>query len=168
MNCSQPYNSRNYFNEVTISIKGSITFSFLLNCDPSNRHKQFEVGYILIAVINGAIIVGVAMYSHVWSIRIDLKPLRFELRWIPFLIFSALGDAAIIILLKLGYNESGKAFLIIRYFGIILSIPFTFLCLNELLFIPNKLKRRVFKFIRMCDLISSLLALAIGTLAFFF
>lgn len=130
MNCSGPYNSRNYFNEVKINLTEGISFSFLINCDPKNRHKQFEVGYILLAIINAAIIIGVAMYSHVWSIRIHLKPLRLQLQWIPFLIFSILGDIAIILLLKFGFNESGKAFSIIRYFGIIFAIPFTFLCLN--------------------------------------
>jgi len=28
------------------------------------------------------------MHSHVWSIKIQQRALRLELKWIPFLIFS--------------------------------------------------------------------------------
>lgn len=146
----------------------SYSFSFLLDCDPENRHKQFEVGYILIAIINTAIIVGVAMFSHVWSIKINLKPLRVQLKWIPFLIFSVAGSVAIILLLKFAFKESGAAFNFIRYGGIVIAIPFTFLCFNEIFFIATRLKKRVFKFLRWCDVISLALTVVVITFAFIF
>ena len=31
----------NYFNKVQVQLNGAISFSFLVNCDPNNRHKQF-------------------------------------------------------------------------------------------------------------------------------
>lgn len=108
------------------------------------------------------------MFSHVWSIRINLKPLRFELKWIPFLIFSIAGNITVIFLLQFGYHDSGKAFVIIRYFGVALSIPFLYLCLNEIFYLLKSLRSRVFKFIRWCDIISSVLGIIIGSMGFIF
>jgi hypothetical protein len=129
-NCEEPYTARNYWNEVKVALPNGISFSFLLNCDPENRHKQFEVGYLLLSIINAAIIVGVAMHSYAWSIKINLKPLRVPLKWVPFLIFSVAGDAFVIMLLRFSPRDSSTAFDIIRYLGVIVSIPCVFICLN--------------------------------------
>ena len=107
------------------------------------------------------------MYSHVWSIRINRMPLRFELKWLPFLIFSIVGNVIIIILLKFAYNDSGTAFSIIRYAGVAFSVPFTYLCLNEIFYLFRKLRPRVLKFIRICDIISIVLSLAAGIIGIF-
>jgi hypothetical protein len=31
----------NYFNKATVKLPEGVRFSFLINCDPANRHKQF-------------------------------------------------------------------------------------------------------------------------------
>lgn len=108
------------------------------------------------------------MFSHVWSIKINLKPLRFQLKWLPFLIFSVAGSVTIILLLKFAFKESGAAFGFIRYGGIVIGIPFMFLCLNEIFFIGTKLKKRVYKFLRWCDIISFALTVIVSTLAFIY
>jgi len=62
--------SNNYWNKIQVTLHDTISFSFLLNCDPDTRHKQFEYGYLIISLINAAITIGVAMHSYVWSIKI--------------------------------------------------------------------------------------------------
>jgi hypothetical protein len=57
-----------------------------MGCDKGGRNKQFEFGYIIIALINAAITIGVALYSKIWSIRYKGKPLSIELSWFWFVI----------------------------------------------------------------------------------
>jgi hypothetical protein len=168
-NCSQSYepSSKNYYNEITVTILTQFRYSFLLDCDPENRHKQFEVGYIILSVINALIIIGVAMYSHIWSIRINLRPLRFDLKRIPFLIFNIVGSGLILLLYLLAFKDYNKAMYTLRYAGVIISIPFVFLCWNELFFLIKKLRIRIFKFIRWCDIVSAILTASMIATAFF-
>ena len=106
------------------------------------------------------------MHSYAWSIKINLKPFRLQLRWIPFLIFSIIGDVAVILLLKVPSKDSKVSFDIIRYAGIAVSVPCVFLCLNEMFYLVSFLRKPVKKFIRGCDLLSILLAIVVSTLAF--
>lgn len=70
-NCPTDLANNNYWNKVTVTFVNSSSFSFKLDCDPDNRHKSFEYGYIIIAFINAFIIVAVAFHSYVWSIKIN-------------------------------------------------------------------------------------------------
>ena len=127
------------------------------------------MGYLVISFIDAAILVGVAMHSYAWSIRINLQPLRYQLKWIPFLIFSIIGDVLIIILFGFSASsESTIAFIIIRYLGVVISVPCVFLCFNELFYLIKQLQKPLFKMIRRCDFISFVLTLAIVSLEFFF
>lgn len=67
-NCPTHITDYNYYNKVEVHLPGAEHVSFLLNCDPGNRHKPFEYGYLILSIINAAIIIGVAMHSHIWSI----------------------------------------------------------------------------------------------------
>jgi hypothetical protein len=71
------------------------------------------------------------MHSHVWSIRINMRPLRYRLRWIPFLIFS-IGLAVFIIILSViaTNRDYSRAFFWSGYAGIAVSSFFVFLCWN--------------------------------------
>lgn len=122
----------------------------------------------MLACINAAIIIGVAMHSYAWSIKVNLQPLRFQMRWIPFLVFSIAGDGVIIILLKFTTKESYIGFNLIRIFGVIVAIPCMFLCFNEILYLFKKLQNRVFKFVRWCDIISFCLTVAFGICSFLY
>ena len=82
------------------------------------------------AFINAAVIIGGAMHSYAWSVRIQLKPLRIILKWVPFLIFSVVGDFGIAILLKFATKGTNLAFDMIRYAGVTVSIPCIFICFN--------------------------------------
>ena len=109
------------------------------------------------------------MHSYAWSVRVNLQPLRFQLRWIPFLIFSVIGNFMTIILLKfVASNNTRVAFDIIRYFGITVSIPCCFLCCNEVFYLIRKLQKPVVKMLRWCDFISLACTICVGTLAFFY
>lgn len=70
----------NYFNKIDIIISENDTnieykYSFLLGCDKGGRNKKFEIGYIVIAVLNAAITIGVALHSRIWSIRYLGRPI---------------------------------------------------------------------------------------------
>ena len=109
------------------------------------------------------------MHSYAWSIRINLQPLRYQLKWIPFLIFSLIGDAVVIFILKFVANKDSEiAFDIIRYSGVVVSIPCFFLCCNEGFYLIKKLQKPVIKVIRWCDLISFAFTICIGVLAVFY
>jgi hypothetical protein len=57
-----------------------------MGCDLGGRNELFEYGYIFIAFINAAITIGVALYSRIWSIRLNGRPLSIELTWFWFAI----------------------------------------------------------------------------------
>lgn len=125
------------------------------------------MGYLFIALINACIIVGVAMHSHVWSIRINQRPLRYVLKWKNFLIFSAVGVGLILSLYFSTYRDLWKSFTVIRYFGIIFSLFFVFICLNESIYLIKRLRKPVYKIIRQCDAISGVVAVFLVILACF-
>lgn len=106
------------------------------------------------------------MHSHVWSIRINHRPLRYVLFWKPFLIFSAVGIALIFSLYFLTFKDFSKTTVAIRYFGVMLSIFFVFLCFNEMLFLVKGLKKRAYKWVRYCDAGSGVLTLGVTVFAF--
>jgi len=108
------------------------------------------------------------MHSYAWSIKINLQPIRFQLQWIPFLIFSIAGDVIVIILLKFTTKDSYIGFNLIRIFGVVVAIPCMFLCLNEIFYLFKKMQKRVVKFVRWCDLISFFLTISLGTIGFLF
>lgn len=123
---------------------------------------------MFIALINAAIIIGVAMHSHVWSIRINHRPLRYVLYWKNFLIFSVVGIALIFFLCFLTYKDFWKAFAFIKYFGLVFSIFFVFLCFNETFFLIKKLRKPIYNIVRLCDICSGFMTVAVITVAFFF
>lgn len=105
------------------------------------------------------------MHSHIWSIRINLRPLRFQLKWMPFLVFSVIGSIAIVLLTRFSANDKNIAFVALRYSGIIISIFFVFICFNEIVYLVKKLRKNVYKIIRLCDLISAVLTIATTAIA---
>lgn len=128
--CPANPDNGNYYNKVTVDLPQGYNFNFLLDCDPKGRHKKFEFGYLVISLINLGVIVGVAMYSHIWSIRVQGSLLQLELKWQPFLIFS-IGMLVIIgVFYVFAANELLTAFITARYIGIFVAIFFVFICLN--------------------------------------
>lgn len=76
-------NKNNYFNKIDITITlttqkdqtKDYKYSFLLGCDKGGRNKKFQIGYIIIAIMNAAITIGVALHSRIWSIRYLGRPI---------------------------------------------------------------------------------------------
>jgi hypothetical protein len=128
--------------------------SFLLNCDPANRHKPFEYGYLILSIINAAIIFGVAMHSHIWSIEWKSQPLKLELKWIPFAVFNVVSIIFLIGLYALAVKDFSAAFATLRYFGVGVSSIFVFICFNECFFLVKQLRKPIYGILRSCDLIS--------------
>lgn len=73
-------------------------FTFLVGCDKGGRNKKFEIGYIIITIINAAITIGVALHSKIWSIRYQNRLLSIELKWYRFLIMILVVYALIAVL----------------------------------------------------------------------
>jgi hypothetical protein len=107
------------------------------------------------------------MHSHVWSIRINHRPLRYVLFWKPFIVFSAVGIGLILFLYFFTYRDFWKAFAFIKYFGISFSFPFVFLCFNECFYLLKRLRKQLFRIVRQCDAISGLLAIGMVVIACF-
>ena len=168
-NCPQELTKDNYFNEVTLYlVRYSISFSFLLNCGPKDRFKQFEIGYLIISVINAIVMAGVAMHSHIWSLKYNERRLKFNLRW-----FHALAVSLIITLLVFGLyffamNYFNEAFLSVRYVGVLISFFFVYLCVNEILFLFRPMRNPLFKMVRVCDAASITAAVVSTILGFLF
>jgi hypothetical protein len=53
----------------------------MLDCDESERHKKFEIGYIVIAALDSIIILGVALHSRVWSYTFRGTELGIIMTW---------------------------------------------------------------------------------------
>ena len=73
---------------------------------------------------------GVAMHSHVWSIRISLRPLRYNLKWPAFLGVSLIAVMGAVTMSLLAIRDFQYAFIPLQFFGIVISIFFVFLCFN--------------------------------------
>ena len=100
----------------------------LINCDHGGRNKKFEYGYMVIAFINAAITIGVAMHSRIWSIRYNQRPLSIELKWPRFLIgmlaIVAMGSA-IFLYAKDQFINANK---ILKYSGLAVAYFYAFIC----------------------------------------
>lgn len=108
------------------------------------------------------------MHSHVWSIRYDQKPLRYVLYWKQFLIFSIVGVGIVLLITLLTYRDFWRSFAFVKYIGIIVSIFFVFLCLNEVFFLIKKLKKTAKGMVRWCDIVSGALTIVVTVIAFIF
>jgi hypothetical protein len=135
------------------------SFSFMLDCDESERHKKFEIGYIVIAALDSIIILGVALHSRVWSYTFRGTELGIIMTWkwaLPaVLILGGIGALA----LQLGYFTKT-----VEIFGATVSAICLIVCTNELLFLIKCARRPVLGFVRICDLISVPFSLVAVTL----
>ena len=175
----------NYFNRVVIHLEVNSTsatthynFSFLMDCDQGGRHKKFEFGYLLISLLNAAVIIGVALHSRIWSIRYKCYPLAIELKWNRFLIFILLSCSVGAGLYFYARDQFKNANIVIRYIGLVISLFFCFICADEVFFLIPQLKRKLYKVvkvkknswnqsIRLCDFLSGLVALGMFTIGLF-
>lgn len=150
---------------------GNFEFSFLVNCDKYNRHKKFEYGYLLVGLINAAITIGVAMHSRIWSIRFNEKPLRILLTWKLFLLIMIILIVVGITFYLVASKEFKMANNIIKYLGIVVALVFTFICMNEVLYLFRPLKKVLiptnFYNIRLCEALSLLFALILFIVSLF-
>ena len=139
-----------------------------MNCDEDNRHKKFEFGYFLIAILNAIIIIGVALYSSIWSIRYKGHPLIIELNWKRFLVLTVILIALSITLFVIAKNnEFLVANSIIRYAGLVISLFFVFICFDEIFYLRRQLRKPVYKIVRICDIISGFLTLVLLIISIF-
>ena len=139
-----------------------------MNCDDDNRHKKFEFGYFLIAVLNAIIIIGVALYSRIWSIRYNGHPLTIELNWKRFLVLTIILIALSIALFVFAKNnEFLAANSIIQYVGLFLSLFFVFICFDEIFYLRRQFKKPIYKRVRICDVISFVLTLTLMIISLF-
>lgn len=57
--------------------------------------------------------------------------------------------------------------LILRYVGLVVSLIFTFICADETFFLIRKCKMEVWKFIRICDILSFVFSILMFIVGFF-
>lgn len=155
LDCSPFPSDYDYYNHIKISIAG-YNFSFMLDCDEGERHKRFEFGYMIIALIDSIIIISVALHSRIWSYSIKGREFGVKTTWkwiLPTIILAAGG---VILATSLNIFDTSLAI-----FGSIVAGFSLIVCLNEVLYLSKKLRKKVFKIVRMCDLISIPLGLAI-------
>lgn len=130
-----------YYNKVDILIKSHYRFSFLVNCDKGGKKKVFEIGYLLITVLNAAITIGVALHSKIWSIRYQRKPLSIQLKWNRFffliLVIGLLGT----FLFFYSATQFEWANIILKGAGLFVGFVYTFICSNEIFFLYRTFKR---------------------------
>lgn len=121
----------------------------MLDCDPGQRHKTFEYGYLIITAINALILIGVAMNSYIWSIKYKGKLINIELRWRGILAVCIIGVALAGALYIFAFNSFIAAFITLRYVGIVVSTFFIFICLNEIFFLFKGFNKTIFNLIKM-------------------
>ena len=88
------------------------------------------MGYLIIAGLDAAILIGVAMHSRVWSLKWGGLRLRLNLRWYYALTACFVAVICIAALYFFAFKDFDSAFKTVRYVGIGLSAPFLFLCFN--------------------------------------
>lgn len=99
-----------------------------MGCDKGGRNKKFEIGYILIAFINAAITIGVALHSRIWSIRFEGRPLSIELKWSRFTVIMLVIFILVIVLYVYARDQFSNANKVLTYIGLIMSYIFCFIC----------------------------------------
>lgn len=154
-----------YYNKVDISLKSHYRFSFLLNCDKGGKKKVFEIGYILLTVLNAAITIGVALHSKIWSIRYQRRPLSIELKWYRFffiiLVIGLLGT----FLFFFSATQFEWANIVLKGAGLFVGFVYTFICSNEIFYLYRKFKKQVLGFVRICDILSLFASIGLLILA---
>ena len=141
--------------------------SFLLNCDPLNRHKAFQLGYLILAGLNAFILIGVAFHSQVWSIKYKGRRLGFRVRWQYVLIICLIVVAISIVLYLAAFKDLQTAFVGLHYFGIVFSGFFIFICLNEIFYLFKIMRISLYSYFRICQALSIFLSLLVVIAAFF-
>jgi hypothetical protein len=167
-NCPSGELKENYYNKVSIILLGGkYKLSFLVNCDPDSRHKQFEYGYFILAGLNAFILIGVARHSEVWSIKISGKRLRLTIGWIHVLVALSILLAITLVLYFLAFRDFERAFVGLHYFGIITSISFIFICFNEVFYLAKTFRYSIYKQLRICECCSLAMTIIVVIVAFF-
>lgn len=118
-------------------------------------------------IINAAITIGVALHSKIWSIRIQNRLLSIELKWYRFLIMIVIVYLLILVLYIYASEQFNGSNKILGYLGIVVAYIFTFICVDEIFFLVRKLKKEIFKAIRLCDVMSFVVSTAMFIAAFF-
>ncbi len=91
-------------------------------------------------MIDAIILVGVAMHSHIWSIKYKGRRIKFNLKWVQMLIACISTVVVIFGLYFFAINNFDSAFVTVRYVGIVLSSFFVFLCFNEVFYLIRRLR----------------------------
>ena len=132
--------------------------SFRLHCDVGGRHKNFEWGYVIIMIINSVIMIGVALHSRIWSITLaGNNALGIPIRWLWLFVFTVVVIGIGMVLLWVDSNTSMGS----NIFGVtaevvgdIIALLFAIINLTEIFFLFDRLKKKVYKFVRLCDILS--------------
>lgn len=140
----------------------------MLDCDPGQRHKTFEYGYLAISALNALILIGVAMNSYIWSIKYKGKRITIVLRWGHILGACIIGIVLALALYIFAFKSFGSAFLTLRYVGIVISVFFVFICFNEIFYLARVLKKPCYKAIRYCDFISLICTIIVMIISLLF
>ena len=86
----------------------NVSFSFRMNCDEGVRHQGFEWGYLIIMFINSSIMIGVALYSRIWSMVLPGdKALGVILKWYWLLPFTLVVTGVLVLVFYLDEGTSG-------------------------------------------------------------
>ena len=114
------------------------TFSFLLNCDLYDLHKNFEYGYIFLSVLALSTVVIVSMHPRIYSLRYRASnlPVSLPIRTHYFVVVGCLILVAMTqmtpekrsILTATTDTRFQIANAVIRYVGLAVSCGFVFVC----------------------------------------
>lgn len=119
-------------------------------------------------VINSIIMTGVALHSRIWSIRLhkNKKALGVPVRWIWLTIFTivVIGVGALLIYRDSTVKNGNLFGTVVLIVGDVLAMFFGVIVLDEIFFLVDKFKKKVWKFFRICDILSILVSMLIVSL----
>lgn len=113
----------------------------------------------MIAAINAAIILAVALHSRIWSYTYKNRELGIIASWKWLLPASLVLTGLGVLVQQLGVFLQAA-----NICGAIVAAVCLTICLNEILYLIKALKKRVFKFVRICDIMSVSASIAIVTI----
>jgi hypothetical protein len=106
--------------------------------------------------------VGVALHSRIWSIKLkNNRALGIPVRWVWLTILTAAVIATGGLFIFLDSNgKKGRLFgYLIEITGDIIALIFGIIILDEVFFLVSKFKKKVWKFVRICDILSFLVSM---------
>ena len=104
--------------------------------------------------------VGVALHSRIWSIKRDKnRALGVPVNWMWLVILTGIVIAVGGVLLYIDQREQNHIFgEVVKIVGDILALIFGFINLDELFFLVDRFRKKVYRSVRICDILSAIVS----------